>query len=49
VAIGLILITIQAVTFLVLLSFIVLSYRSNKVFIPAKDFQDYIFGVKKVL
>jgi glycosyltransferase involved in cell wall biosynthesis len=49
VGIGLIIITAQAASFLVLLSFVVLSYRTNKLFIPAKDYHDYIFAVEKAL
>ena len=49
VGIGLIIITVQAASFLVLLSFVVLSYRTNKLFIPAKDYKDYILDVEKVL
>lgn len=42
VAIGLTLIASQAFLFLTLLSFLILSYRSAKMFLPAKDYRDYI-------
>ena len=46
VAIGLVIILFQSIFFLASLSFLVLSFRSNKAFIPAKDYTDYIFEVK---
>ena len=49
VAIGLVVIMFQALVFLVLLSFVVLNYRTAKSFIPVKDYEDYIFGVERVL
>jgi polyisoprenyl-phosphate glycosyltransferase len=49
VAIGLVLLMFQAVVFLILLSFLVLNYRTTKVFIPAKDYEDYIYNVEQVL
>ena len=46
VAIGLAVILFQSIFFLASLSFLVLSFRSNKVFIPAKDYKDYIFNIQ---
>jgi hypothetical protein len=48
VAIGLTVVMVQAVIFLALLSFVVLSYRSSKMFIPAVDYKDYLLQVEKV-
>jgi glycosyltransferase involved in cell wall biosynthesis len=48
VSIGLIIVTLQTITILTLLSFVVLSYRTNKLFIPIKDFEDYVFSVEKL-
>ncbi len=48
VAIGLTVIMIQALLFLGLLSFIILSYRSVKMFIPAVDYKDYLLGVEQI-
>jgi hypothetical protein len=31
-----------------LLTFLSLSYRSSKLFIPAKDYQDYLLNLEKV-
>ncbi len=42
VAIGLVLVMLQAILFLTMLSFSILSYRSMKMFIPAIDFEDYL-------
>lgn len=42
VAIGLTVIMVQAVLFLALLSFFVLSYRSAKMFIPIIDYKDFV-------
>lgn len=42
VAIGLTVIMVQAVLFLALLSFFVLSYRSAKMFIPIVDYKDFV-------
>jgi len=49
VGIGLALIMFQAVLFLTLLSFVILNYRSNKLFIPAKDYKDYFVQLDRVL
>ena len=49
VAIGLVLVMLQAILFLTMLSFSILSYRSMKMFIPAIDFEDYLRRVEKVL
>lgn len=48
VAVGLTVIMIQALLFLGLLSFIILSYRSVKMFIPAVDYKDYVLGVERI-
>ena len=48
VGIGLVVIMIQAILFLATLSFVVLSYRSSKMFIPAVDYQDYLMNVETV-
>jgi len=48
VGIGLVVIMVQAILFLATLSFVVLSYRSSKMFIPAVDYQDYIKNVEIV-
>lgn len=45
VAIGLSIILFQAMLFLTLLTFLVLNYRSAKLFIPAKDYRDYLMNV----
>ncbi|MBT3316180.1 MAG: glycosyltransferase [Anaerolineae bacterium] len=42
VAVGLVLIMLQAILFLTILSFAVLGYRSMKMFIPAIDFENYL-------
>lgn len=42
VAIGLTVVMVQALLFLALLSFVVLSYRSAKMFIPAIDYKDFV-------
>jgi glycosyltransferase involved in cell wall biosynthesis len=47
VAIGLTVIMVQAVIFLALLSFFVLSYRSAKMFIPIIDYKDFVFEPEK--
>lgn len=49
VAIGLAVIMFQAVLFLTLLSFMILNHRSNKLFIPAKDYKDYFMQLDRVL
>lgn len=46
VAIGLTVIMTQALLFLATLSFVVLSYRSSKMFIPAVDFKDYLMNIE---
>jgi polyisoprenyl-phosphate glycosyltransferase len=48
VGIGLAVIMFQAVLFLTLLSFVILSHRSNKLFIPAKDYKDYLVRLERV-
>jgi glycosyltransferase involved in cell wall biosynthesis len=48
VAIGLTVIMTQAILFLATLSFVVLSYRSSKMFIPAVDFKDYLMSIERV-
>ncbi len=48
VAIGLTVIMTQAILFLATLSFVVLSYRSSKMFIPAVDFKDYLMNIERV-
>lgn len=48
VAIGLTVIMTQAILFLATLSFVVLSYRSSKMFIPAVDFRDYLMNIERV-
>lgn len=48
VAVGLTVIMIQAMLYLGLLSFIILSYRSVKMFIPAVDYKDYLLSVERV-
>jgi hypothetical protein len=49
VAIGIVVIMFQAVLLLALLAFLELNYRSTKLFIPAKDYQDYLLGLEKIL
>lgn len=49
VAIGLVLIMFQAVVLLALLSFLILNYRATKLFIPVKDYEDYLFSVEQFL
>ena len=49
VAIGLVAIMFQAVVLLALLSFLILNYRTTKLFIPVKDYEDYLFGVEQFL
>ncbi len=46
VAIGLTVIFFQAIFFLTFLSFLVLTLRSNRQFIPAKDYRDFIFSTE---
>jgi len=46
VAIGLTTILSQAMLFLLLLTFLVLNYRSAKLFIPAKDYHDYFLSIE---
>lgn len=48
VAIGLTLLASQAFLFLALLTFLLLSYRSSRMFIPAIDYQAYILRVEKI-
>jgi hypothetical protein len=47
VAIGLVVVMSQVLLFLGLLSFVVLSYRSGKMFIPAVDFKDYLLKIEE--
>lgn len=49
VAIGLVIIMFQAVVLLALLSFLVLNYRTTKLFIPVKDYEDYLFSIERLL
>ncbi len=49
VAVGLTVVMFQAVLFLALLSFVVLSYRSTKMFIPALDFKDYLLKIENLV
>ena len=49
VAIGLVLVMLQAILFLTILSFAILGYRSMKMFIPAIDFEDYLRKTERVL
>ncbi len=48
VAVGLTVVMVQALLFLALLSFVVLSYRSAKMFIPAVDYRDYLLKIEQV-
>lgn len=48
VAIGIIVMMFQAVLLLALLTFLSLNYRSSKLFIPAKDYQDYLLNLEKI-
>lgn len=48
VAVGLTVVMVQAVLFLALLSFVVLSYRSAKMFIPAVDYPDYLLKIERI-
>jgi hypothetical protein len=48
VTVGLTVVMVQAVLFLALLSFVVLSYRSSKMFIPAIDYKDYLLRVETI-
>jgi glycosyltransferase involved in cell wall biosynthesis len=48
VAIGIVVIMFQAVLLLALLTFLSLNYRSSKLFIPAKDYQDYLLDLEKI-
>ena len=49
VAIGLTVVMVQALLFLALLSFVVLSYRSSKMFIPAVDYKDFVPNLERRL
>lgn len=49
VAIGLVVLMFQALLFLVLLSFVVLNFRTNRLFIPAIDYLDYILDIERVM
>ena len=48
VAIGIVVIMFQAILLLALLAFLSLNYRSSKLFIPAKDYQDYLLNLEKI-
>lgn len=48
VAIGIVVIMFQAILLLALLAFLALNYRSTKLFIPAKDYQDYLLNLEKI-
>jgi hypothetical protein len=48
VAIGIVVIMFQAILLLALLAFLSLNYRSNKLFIPAKDYPDYLLNLEKI-
>jgi polyisoprenyl-phosphate glycosyltransferase len=48
VILGLLGVLIQAFLISLILVFIILNYRTQKLFIPAKNYQDYILGVKKI-
>jgi hypothetical protein len=48
VIIGLSIILMQAFLVSLFLVFIVLSYRTQKLFIPAKHYVDYIFEIRKI-
>jgi glycosyltransferase involved in cell wall biosynthesis len=48
VAIGIVIIMFQTILLLALLAFLALHYRSTKLFIPAKDYQDYLFDLEKI-
>ncbi len=49
VAIGLAVIFFQALLFLTSLSFLTLNLRSNRPFIPAQDYQDFILNIEEIL
>lgn len=46
VTIGIVIIMFQAILLLALLAFLSLHYRSSKLFIPAKDYQDYLLNLE---
>lgn len=48
VAIGIAIIMFQAILLLALLAFLSLNYRSSKLFIPAKDYQDYLVDLEQI-
>jgi glycosyltransferase involved in cell wall biosynthesis len=48
VAIGIVIIMFQAILLLALLAFLSLNYRSSKLFIPAKDYQDYVLDLEPI-
>lgn len=48
VAIGIVIIMFQTILLLALLAFLSLHYRSTKLFIPAKDFRDYLLELEKI-
>lgn len=48
VAFGLMMISFQSIFFLVTICFLVLNFRSNKLFIPFKDYTDFILTNKRI-
>jgi polyisoprenyl-phosphate glycosyltransferase len=48
VAVGIVVIMFQAILLLAMLAFLSLNYRSSKLFIPAKDYQDYLLNLEKI-
>ena len=49
VAFGLVVIMFQAVTFLLVLLFLILNYRSHLLFIPAKHYTDYFMSLERLI
>ena len=48
VAVGIVAIMFQAIIFLGILSFVILNYRNIKMFIPAKDYTDFVSGLETI-
>jgi polyisoprenyl-phosphate glycosyltransferase len=48
VAIGIVVIMFQAILLLALLTFLSLNYRSSELFIPAKDYRDYLLDLETI-
>jgi polyisoprenyl-phosphate glycosyltransferase len=48
VAIGIVVITFQAILLLVMLTFVSLNYRISQMFIPAKNYQDYLLNLEQI-